>query len=241
MTENGAKEMKGDLNIRWIGQGGYLLSDEKTEICIDPYLSDVVGRVAGRARMVEPPFAPKDLKSDLVICTHDHLDHVDIDAIPEMNKAIPFYAPTHAEKTLRACGVTNYKPFDEGQIYTVKDFEIEAVYAAHSVPAIGVLVRHSGLTLYISGDTEYDARLEGLKDKTIDLMIICINGRLGNMNAEEAARLTKILSPRAGIPTHYGMFESNTEDPAAYTSKIDCGFILDYNREYSVKEILENV
>ena len=233
--------MRNDLNIRWIGQGGYLLSDEKTEICIDPYLSDVVNRVAGRARMVDAPFAPKDLKSDLVICTHDHLDHVDIDAIPEMDKAIPFYAPSHAEKTLRSCGVTNYKPFDEGQIYIVGDFEIEAVYAHHSVPAIGVLVRHGGLTLYISGDTEYDVRLEQLKERNIDLMIICINGRLGNMNAAEAAHLTKILSPKVAIPTHYGMFESNTEDPEVYTSKINCGFILDYNREYCVKEILENV
>ena len=233
--------MKKDLKIRWIGQGGYLLSDGKTEICIDPYLSDVVNRVAGRARMVEPPFAPEALKSDLVICTHDHLDHIDIDAIPKMDKSIPFAAPTHAEKTLRSCGVTRYMPFDEGQTYRVGSFEIEAVYAHHSVPAIGVLIRHGGVTLYISGDTEYDERLEALKDKSIDVMIICINGRLGNMNAVDAARLTKILSPQVAIPTHYGMFESNTENPEAYTSRIDCGFILDYNREYAVKEILGNV
>ena len=233
--------MKEDLKICWIGQGGYLLSDGETEICIDPYLSDVVNRVAGRARMVEPPFAPEALKSDLVICTHDHLDHIDIDAIPKMDKSIPFAAPTHAEKTLRSCGVTRYMPFDEGQTYKVGAFEIEAVYAHHSVPAVGVLVHHGGLALYISGDTEYDARLEGLKDKKIDLMIICINGRLGNMNAVDAARLTKILSPKVAIPTHYGMFESNTENPEVYTSRIDCGYILDYNREYSVKEILEHV
>ncbi|MBP3606049.1 MAG: MBL fold metallo-hydrolase [Clostridia bacterium] len=233
--------MKNELRIRWIGQGGYLLSDGETEICIDPYLSDVVNRVAGRARMVEAPFSPSALKSDAVICTHDHLDHVDIDAIPEMDKGIPFFAPSHAEKTLRACGVTRYTPFDEGEKITVGAFTVEAVYALHSVPAIGVLVHHKDITLYISGDTEYDEGLTRLKDRNIDVMIVCINGRLGNMNAEDAARLTRILAPRVGIPTHYGMFESNTEDPAAYTSKIDCGYILDYDREYIVKEILENV
>ncbi len=241
MTENGAEKMKSDLKIRWIGQGGYLLSDGESEICIDSYLSDVVNRVAGRPRMVEPPFSPSELKSDGVICTHDHLDHVDIVAIPMMDKTIPFYAPTHAEKTLRDCGVTEYRPFDEGTKYTVGAFEIEAVYACHSVPAIGVLVRHGGLTVYISGDTEYDEKLEALKDRKIDIMIICINGRLGNMNAADAARLTRILSPRVAIPTHYGMFESNTENPEVYTSKIDCGFVLDYNREYEVKEILKGV
>ena len=234
--------MKENLKIRWIGQGGYLLSDGKTEICIDPYLSDVVGRVAGRPRMVEAPFAPEALSANAVICTHDHLDHIDTDAIPKMQKdRMTFYAPSAAKDKLFSLGVNNYCPFDEKSVYTVGDFEIEAVYACHSVPAIGILVRHSGLTIYISGDTEYDARLEELKDKKIDLMIICINGRLGNMNAEEAARLTKIISPRATIPTHYGMFESNTENPEVYTSKIDCGRILDYNREYTIKEILGNV
>ena len=71
-----------ELKIRWIGQGGYLLDDGQVKLCIDPYLSDVVNRVAGRPRMVAPPFAPADLKCDAVICTHNHLDHVDIDAIP---------------------------------------------------------------------------------------------------------------------------------------------------------------
>ncbi len=234
--------MKNNLKIRWIGQGGYLFSDGETTLCIDPYLSDVVGRVAGRPRMVEAPFAPEELSANAVICTHDHLDHIDADAIPKMKKEnLAFYAPSAAKDKLFSLGVNNYCAFDEKSVYAVGDFEIEAVYACHSVPAIGVLVRHSGLTIYISGDTEYDARLEELKDKKIDLMIICINGRLGNMNAADAAKLTKILSPRIAIPTHYGMFESNTENPEVYTSKIDCGRILDYNREYTIKEILGNV
>lgn len=234
--------MKNNLKIRWIGQGGYLFSDGETTLCIDPYLSDVVGRVAGRPRMVKAPFAPEELSANAVICTHDHLDHIDTDAIPKMKKEnLAFYAPSAAKEKLFSLGVNNYCPFDEKSVYTIGDFEIEAVYACHSVPAIGILVRHSGLTIYISGDTEYDEKLEALKDRNIDVMIICINGRLGNMNAEEAARLTKIISPRAAIPTHYGMFESNTENPEVYTSKIACGFILDYNREYDVKEILGNV
>ncbi len=41
-----------NLSIRWIGQSGYLLTDGKTTICIDPYLSDVVNRIAGRARFL---------------------------------------------------------------------------------------------------------------------------------------------------------------------------------------------
>ena len=75
----------------------------------------------------------------------------------------------------------------------------------------------------------------------IDLMFICINGRLGNMNVDEAVRLTECIAPRVGIPTHYGMFESNTEDPQKYVSRLTCGFEMKYNTEYSAKEILAYV
>ena len=86
-----------DIFIRWIGQSGYILRDGECEVCIDPYLSDVVDRIAKRGRMVKAPISPEELKSDLVICSHNHLDHVDIDAIPLMNKEnMKFLAPTDA-------------------------------------------------------------------------------------------------------------------------------------------------
>ena len=228
------------LKIRWIGQGGYILNDGKTEICIDPYLSDVVNRVSKCPRMVEAPFLPEELKSDIVICTHNHIDHVDIDAIPLMKKEnMLFLAPSNAENTLRECGVEKYKAFDEGAVHKSGEFDLEAVFAEHSTDAVGVIVRHSGITMYISGDTEYNEKLEALKDYGIDVMFICINGRLGNMNVEEAIKLTKIINPKVGVPMHYGMFESNTENPEKYTSKIERGFIMEYNKEYDISEILK--
>ena len=230
------------LKIRWIGQSGYILNDGKTEICIDPYLSDVVNRVAGRQRMVEPCVKPEELKCDAVICTHNHLDHVDTDAIELMEKEnIMFYAPTDAEKQLLECGVINYSPFDEGANYKINDFEIKAVYANHTIPAVGIIVKHKRITMYFSGDTYYDERLELLKTENIDIMFICINGKLGNMNVCEAVKLTQIIGPKVGVPTHYGMFESNTENPQKYTSKLECGFEMEYGAEYDICEVLKNV
>lgn len=230
------------LTIKWIGQSGYILSDGKSEICIDPYLSNVVDRIAHRGRMVEAPFSPEELKSDVVICTHNHLDHVDIDAIPLMKKEnMLFLAPDDAKNTLLECGVTNYKAFDEGTAVKIKDFQLEAVFADHTTPAIGVMVKHGGITMYFSGDTEYNKKLEELKKYNIDIMFICINGKLGNMDVNDAVKLTKIINPKVGIPTHYGMFESNTEDPKNYTVKLDCGFVMEYNKEYDIAEVLRSV
>ncbi len=230
------------LNIKWIGQSGYILSDDITEICIDPYLSDVVNRIANRPRLVKAPILPEALNSDVVICTHNHLDHVDIDAIVLMKKDdMLFLAPSDAKSQLVECGVTEFKEFDEGTTVKIGDFELTAVFADHTVPAVGVVIKHSGITMYFSGDTQYHEKLEELKKYHIDVMFICINGKLGNMNVDEAIKLTKIINPKVGVPTHYGMFESNTENPHNYTSKLECGFEMEYNKEYDLLEMIKNV
>lgn len=225
--------------IRWIGQSGYILNDGETEICIDPYLSDVVNKVSGRERMVFCPVEPQNLKSDVVICTHNHLDHLDPEAIAEMDRSNKvFYAPSDCMAHLEKLGVKSKVAFDAGAKAVIGGFALEAVVADHTVPAIGVIVRHGGKTLYFSGDTYYNEKLEKLKDYHIDYMFICINGQLGNMNVDEAVRLTKAIKPKVGIPNHYGMFASNTEDPKNYTSQIENSFEMEFNQEYEVRECL---
>lgn len=221
------------MKIRWLGQSGYLLTDGKTTICIDPYLSDCVNRIANRPRVRTVPIQPQDLAADAVICTHNHLDHVDIDAIPKMNRAISFYAPSDCKKTLSELGVTKYMPFDEGMEYQIGDFKITAVFADHTVPAVGVLLEYNGEKLYFSGDTYYHQKLEQIQ---CDYMFICINGKLGNMNVDEAVKLTQIIKPRIAVPNHYDMFESNSENPEKYTSRVENGFVMEFNKEYEVKD-----
>ena len=226
------------MKIKWLGQSGYILSDGKVEICLDPYLSDVVNRVAGRKRMMASPIKPKELKSDLIICTHNHLDHLDPDAIAQMEtESKIFYAPSDCYQTLLDLGVKNYVPFDIGSKANAGNFEFEAVFADHTVPAIGLIIRYDGVIFYFSGDTYYHQRLEQLKEYQVDLMFVCINGKLGNMTVREAVSLTNIIKPKVGIPNHWGMFASNTEDPRLYTEQIENGFIMEFNREYNLEEV----
>mgnify|MGYP006324475833 FL=1 len=219
------------MNIKWIGQSGYILSDENTTIYLDPYLSDCVNRVAGRERMVPAPVSARDIKADAFICTHNHLDHVDVDLIEEMDTdGIEFYAPTDCKETLENLGVKGYNAFDMGSTVKIGNFEVEAVYADHTVPAIGVVVKHSGNTLYFTSDTLYNEKLAKVK---CDILFICINGKLGNMNVDEAIKITKMISPKTAVPNHYDMFESNSEDPRKF--KVENSFVMEHNKEYEVK------
>lgn len=219
------------LTIRWIGQNGYILSDGQTTLCIDPYLSDVVNRVADRARMVDAPFSPDELNADALICTHNHLDHVDIDAIPLMDKEhMSFYAPTDCKQTLSELGVTHFIPFDEGAVCKIGVFELRAFFADHTVPSIGVMVTYGDTTMYFTGGTYYNQRLTQNK---CDILFICINGKLGNMDVNDAIKLSNEIAPTTAVPNHYGMFESNTEDPTHFTALNS--FIMEFNKEYEVK------
>lgn len=218
------------MKIKWLGQSGYLLSDGETAICIDPYLSDVVNRIAGRPRMVDAPIRPEDLRADVVICTHNHVDHVDLDAIPRMHKAqMTFCAPSDCAQTLEDLGVTRYVPFDEGAQAAAGGFLLEAVFADHTVPAIGVVITYEGKRLYFTGDTCYNPRLAKVG---CDLLFVCINGKLGNMSVEEAVKLTNEIKPKLAIPNHYGMFASNTEDPERFA--VPNRLIMEFNQNYEI-------
>ena len=228
------------MKIRFLGQSGYVLKAKNTEIIIDPYLSDSVNRVAGRPRTLPIPIKPQDIRCDAIICTHDHLDHLDPDTIQDINNDQFFITTSQGKTNLENWGKTNVKALQIGESIQVGEFEITAVFADHTVEAFGILVRSEGKTLYFSGDTLYNEELFEISQYKPDMVFICINGRLGNMNVEEALLTVKALGAKVNIPNHYDMFASNSEDPLSFTTRIENGFIMDFNKEYDVADILRN-
>lgn len=224
------------MKIRWIGQSGYVIKTDKTEIIIDPYLSDVVNRVANRPRLLEVPLKPEELRANAVICTHDHLDHLDVDTIAKMNTEIFFVTTGEGQAKLQNMGFEHTKMLSVGESIAVDDIEITAVYAKHTVEAFGIVLKAQGKTLYFSGDTLYDERLFEIAKYEPDMAFLCINGRLGNMNVNEAVITAKKIGARINVPNHYGMFASNTEDPQLFTVQLDNGFIMEFDKEYVLTE-----
>ena len=226
------------MKITWIGQSGYILKSGNIEIIIDPYLSDIVNRIAGRERLVDAPITPKEITADAVICTHNHLDHLDTDAVAEMRKNQAFITTSEGKEVISGMGFENVKSVSVGETFKVGDVEMTAVYANHTADTFGIVVKAEGLTLYFSSDTLYDEKLFDIAEYKPDVTFICINGKLGNMNVDEAVVTAKKIGAKVNVPTHYGMFASNTENPELFTKKLDNGFIMEFNREYDFSEIL---
>ena len=127
------------MKIWFLGQSGYILKSGNTEIVIDPYLSDSVNRVAGRPRTLPIPINPGNIRCDAVICTHNHLDHLDPDTVEKINKN-QFYITTNEGKAeLLKLGRTNVKALNTGDSVTVGDFNITAVLPTTRLRRSGLL------------------------------------------------------------------------------------------------------
>ena len=229
------------MKIRFLGQSGYLVKTDRTAVIIDPYLSDSVNRVAGRPRLLPIPLDPAEISCDAVVCTHDHLDHLDPDTVEKIPAGQFFITTVGGREKLASLGQTNAVSLRLGEKIAVGDAELCAVFADHTVEAFGLLLCAEGMTLYFSGDTLYNEKLFAVKEARPDAVFICINGRLGNMNVEEALAVAREIGAPLNIPNHYDMFASNSEDPHLFADCVKGGFIMEFDRTYTAKKDGEKI
>ena len=211
-----------------VGQAGFIVKSSNGQLlAIDLFLSNCVERIEGHKgfkRLLPQLLDPSDLIFDIIVCTHPHLDHFDIDAIPEMmNHGVPqLYCSVDCEELIKQMQLEYY----ESQINYVKpgdhfkdgDFDITFVNCDHGtgVPdAVGVILQVDGKTIYEVGDS--CLRLDRVGEiksvsEIVDVLISPINGMYGNMNSEDTVKLAEAISPKITIPCHYGMFASHGGD-----------------------------
>ena len=207
-----------------VGQAGFIIKSSGGQLlAIDLYLSECVERVEGNTgfkRLLPHILEPDELKYDVLICTHAHLDHFDIDSVPEMmGGGTKLFCSVACEKLVRQLQLGCYSPFityvSPGDHYSVGDFDIIFVNCDHGTgapDAVGVVIQVDGKTIYEAGDT--CLRLDRVDEMPypLDVLIAPINGAFGNLNEEECSVLAENMKPAVTIPSHYGMFASHHGD-----------------------------
>jgi len=227
------------LHLWWLGQSGFLLLWQEMSLLIDPYLSDSLTKKYANTdkphvRMSERVVAPQRLAAMPVIATHNHTDHLDPDTLRPIfePRCSRLFAPA-AWRLLAAdrAGISPAEviPMDAGSCVDFIYFQITAIPSAHDqlernaeghYKYLGYIVRAGPWTLYHSGDTVvYPGMVEHLRPHAIDIAILPINGKLGNMNGRDAARLAKDINAKLVIPCHYDMFEFNTASPDEFVAE----------------------
>lgn len=209
------------FTVKWLGQGGFSIALGDKHLVIDPYLSDSVIELDGFKRLPPIPVAPGLLEADLILTTHDHMDHLDPETIGKTRFDRHLYAgPETCARHYRELGIPEerIRPLHRGDCLHLGDARLFGVFADHTEDSIGLVVAYHGVTMYFVGDSLFHERLSEVGVMGVDILFTCINGKLGNMTVQEAAQLAKGLPCRVAVPVHWGMFAENTEDPQAFAS-----------------------
>ena len=215
------------MKITWLGQAGLLFETEGKTIVIDPYLSDSVAKVNPKNyRRFPVDERYLNIKPDIIICTHNHLDHLDRETLDHYFTAgakMLVFAPNGGWQDLRTYGGdNNYILFNIGTEWNEGPIRLRAVAAEHSDPgAIGVLLSAEGKTYYITGDTLYSERVfASLPAEEIEAVFLPINGVGNNMNAADASRFAKRVGAKHAVPVHFSLFDEMTADGFVHPGKV---------------------
>jgi L-ascorbate 6-phosphate lactonase len=210
----------------FLGQAGCILRASNITLAIDPYLTDSAAAGAPEfTRRFPAPIRPEDLRVDFYLVTHDHLDHLDPETIqryPHRDRT-RFIAPRLAGRKLCQLGVpeANLCRVDVGEEASWPGLTVSGVFALPTSPDVldttGYLVRFAnGRTVYHTSDTAFTPLLLQAAPRSVEVMLVPINGKWGNLTVEQAADLTAVVGPRYVLPNHHDLMALNAENPETF-------------------------
>ena len=175
------------MRVEWHGQSAFTLTGGQTKVFIDPF-GDMSGLAADRGMKFEYPKIDVD-GVDLLLITHEHVDHNGVEAIGG-DPAILRSTAGRLESPLGEVVAIASEHDDTAGIErgpnTIFAFDLD-----------GVRVAHFGDFGQSELRPEQAAALEG-----IDLVFLPV-GAGPTIGAEGAAEIVKALEPRWVVPMHY--------------------------------------
>lgn len=202
------------MKITWLGQAGLLFETENFKIIADPYLSNSCFKLnpaSDRRMPIDESYLR--IKPDVLILTHDHLDHTDPETLEHYlcnHQNILVLASQNAWEHARGIAKGhNYVMFNRHTQWTEGNVKFTAVKAEHSDNcAIGVIIEAEGKKYYITGDTLYNTEIFADLPDDIDVVFLPVNGVGNNFNMTDAARFAKETGANKVVPLHFGLFDS---------------------------------
>jgi L-ascorbate metabolism protein UlaG (beta-lactamase superfamily) len=194
------KTSAGDLKITFIGHGTLIFTFGGKIIHVDPF-----------SKLTDYTKLPK---ADIILLTHEHIDHLDLKALNPVRteKTVVVFTQTCAKQVEGGMVMNN------GDVKFIEGLKIEAVPAYNIVHKSGTgqpfhpkgigngyIITFGDKKVYIAGDTENIPEMKELKG--IDIAFLPMNLPY-TMTPEMVADAAKAFKPRILYPYHYG--ETNT-------------------------------
>lgn len=201
------------MKITWLGQAGLLFESNGFRVMIDPYFSDSVGQISpDKHRHVPVCEAFFSVKPDVMIFTHNHLDHYDPETVAHFldeNSNVTVLSPRSVWDVVRKIGGNNnFVLFNRHTSWSEGGLRFTAVKAEHSDPTpIGVVIDDGEKKYYVTGDTLYNKEIFADIPEDIYAVFLPVNGVGNNMNMADAKRFCDRVGARYAVPLHCGLFD----------------------------------
>jgi L-ascorbate metabolism protein UlaG (beta-lactamase superfamily) len=205
------------LILRWHGQSFFeMITPAGTRVVFDPHAIENYGR--------------KLVKADIVLMSHLHSDHTQLESVQDAKKAKLIYALKKGDRDLE------YNLVDE----KFKDLHIQTLGTYHDDMS-GMLrgkngvfiIEVAGLRLVHLGDLGHKLSKEQIrKIGPVDVLLIPVGG-VYTLNGVDAQKVVEQLQPkRYIIPMHYGTL--------VYNDLLDLTYFLDDQTMGTVQKFTTN-
>ena len=194
MTDHYPERSGRTASVTWYGQSGFRLAAGKSRVLIDPFLTDRPDR-----RYRPPATAPDFADVTLVLCTHEHEDHLDLPFLREfcaVNGAARIVLPLPVIDMAAGAGIDRARLAGAvpGEELHDRDVTVHPVPALHGIGGdepvvyefsrggpvrfLGYVLQIGGIRFYHCGDCLIYPELPGaLAALAPDVLMVPVNGR----------------------------------------------------------------
>jgi L-ascorbate metabolism protein UlaG (beta-lactamase superfamily) len=233
--------------VWFMGQHGFIINLGGKVFYIDVILNDLLDTGNQSLRVYPPPFEPGEIQRvDYVLCTHNHIDHLNLKTLLPLAQANPasrFVVPAPCKNLLTGADIAEDRVLSArvGKNLDLDSVALIPVPAVHTrliqdegekdengdYTALGFVLKGGGISIYHSGDTWVTPPLiRSLRALgPFDIAMLPINGSdwertekncIGNMCPLDAVKLARSLPIDLVFPAHYDMIAHNSENPARF-------------------------
>lgn len=201
------------IDFRWFGHDTFRIQVDDTVIYTDPYKLE------------------KADEADIILSSHEHHDHCDVDSIKKIvteNTTI-ITTPLAKEKVANLPGTKLYlTPGNEKAIegitiravpaYNVNKFRSPGTPYHPKGKKLGFLISVNDTTIYFAGDTDVIDEMDDLGP--VDIALLPISGKYV-MTVDEAVEAVKKIRPNIVIPMHVGADIGSLDDTEKFKEKVE--------------------
>ena len=203
-----------------LGGPSFLYRTPATTVWIDPYFYGTPDDAVPDAyRATAIPVKPDEVGlADVVISTHDHVDHCHQDSVvPILGRTeATCVAPRSSAKLMREWGIGDERinVVKAGDRFELRDLTMDVYpsYDPNEPDAVAFVFSSGGTELFVSGDTSDGPALgEVGETHELDYALLAF-GRTWYMNEEEMLAAAGKLRPKTLVPFHWEFWRNHTGD-----------------------------